>query len=307
MCGIVSAFRFFQRLGISITPNHFYWPIPDLAELERRKWTGEMAIIGIDLCLPRQREFLTKIAAQYGPELARLATQPGNGEYHYNNGFFESVDAEIAYCFVRHYQPARIIEVGGGYSTRVLSAALRANQEQTGQAGELVTIEPHPIDALRQRRCKPAMLIEKAIQEVDLTLFVSLREGDILFLDSSHVVSVGSDVVREYLEIVPRLAKGVLVHVHDIFLPSDYPRDNVFGKLSFWSEQYLLQALLMFNPLFEILWSSSAMQMSYKDELLKVFPAWAHSYRDMPRDIRRFLPTLDHDRVWPSSFWMRRI
>ena len=94
-----------------------------------------------------------------------------------------------------------------------------------------------------------------------------------MFLDSSHVVSVGSDVVREYLEILPRLQPGVIVHVHDIFLPSDYPRDSVLSNFCFWSEQYLLQAFLTFNPHFEVLWASSAMQHYYPEVLLENFSA----------------------------------
>jgi hypothetical protein len=140
-----------------------------------------------------------------------------------------------------------------------------------------------------------------------MDLFLSLKDGDILFLDSSHVVSVGSDTVREFLEILPRLNPGVIVHVHDIFLPSDYPREAVLTNLCFWSEQYLLQAFLTFNSQFEILWASSAMQQYHSEILMQTFPRWEHSYRDMRKDVRQYLPTRDRDRVWPSSFWMRRL
>ena len=99
----------------------------------------------------------------------------------------------------------------------------------------------------------------------------------------------------------------MIVHVHDIFLPSDYPRDAVLSNLCFWSEQYLLQAFLTFNPQFEVLWGSSAMQCYHPDVLLESFPRWEHSYRDMPKAVRQYLPTRDRDRVWPSSFWMRRV
>jgi hypothetical protein len=145
------------------------------------------------------------------------------------------------------------------------------------------------------------------VQEVDLDVFLSLQRGDFLFLDSSHVVGIGSDVVREYLEIVPRIAAGALIHAHDIFIPGDYPREAVLHNLAFWSEQYLLQALLMFNPHFEVLWGSSYMQSRANGELDKAFPHWPHSYRNMPLTNRRFLPTLDGERVWPSSFWMRKL
>jgi hypothetical protein len=119
-------------------------------------------------------------------------------------------------------------------------------------------------------------------------------------------VAVGSDVVQEYLQVLPRLKPGVLVHVHDIFLPSDYPRRAVLDNLWFWSEQYLLQAFLSFNHEFEILWSASAMQLSHARVLEECFPNWVNSYANIPPAKRRFIPTADGNRVWPSSFWMRR-
>ena len=97
------------------------------------------------------------------------------------------------------------------------------------------------------------------------------------------------------------------MHLHDIFLPSDYPRDAVLNNLWFWSEQYLLQAFLSFNQQFEVLWGSSAMQTYCPSVLEECFPSWKHSYLEMPESKRRFVPTADGERVWPSSFWMRRV
>ena len=95
-----------------------------------------------------------------------------------------------------------------------------------------------------------------------------------------------------YLQILPRLKPGVLVHIHDIFLPADYPREAVLNNLWFWSEQYLLQAFLSFNSEFEVLWSSSTMQIECPQVLEKCFPSWRHSLRDMPKSKRRFVPTM---------------
>lgn len=300
---MVGSFRALQRLGITVTPNHFYWPVPDMRDLESRAWPDNSIPVGFDLNLEKQVDWVRQLTARYQPEWSFPERPTGPTEYHYNNGLFETIDAEMAYSFVRHFKPARIIEVGGGFSTRILASALEANRQRDGKDGKLTTIEPFPSAALRGI----THLISERIQDVDLDLFLSLRDGDILFLDSSHVVSVGSDVVREYLEILPRLQPGVIVHVHDIFLPSDYPRDAVLSNLCFWSEQYLLQAFLTFNPHFEVLWASSAMQMHHSDVLLESFPRWNHSYREMRKEVRQYLPTRDHDRVWPSSFWMRRL
>ena len=300
--GMLATFRALQRVGLTVIPNHFYWPVPDVRELELRDWDTEPSPAGLDLNLDRQRYLAEEVFAQYQSEWAFPDVFTSPTEYHYNNGFFETVDAEVAYSLVRYFKPSRIIEVGGGFSTRILAAALQANRA-AGHDGELLTIEPFPNRTLQGI----TTLLAQRIQDVNLDLFLALKAGDILFLDSSHVVSVGSDVVREYLEILPRLQPGVLVHAHDIFLPSDYPRDAVLSKLCFWSEQYLLQAFLAFNPAFEVLWGSSAMQRFHPEVLEAVFPQWEHSYSRIAKGARQFLPTADGDRVWPSSFWMRRV
>jgi predicted O-methyltransferase YrrM len=301
------AFRTLQRMGITVSPNHYYWPVPDFRELESRTWPAEQEPVGLDLAFDRQLKFLHTAASEYRQEWESNSAPFFSVSYNYSNGFFEAVDAEIAYCMVRHYKPRRIVEVGGGYSSRVMAAALNQNLLLDGIRGELVTIDPYP-DRFPQKALSDRVhLIAKNVQTVDLDVFLGLQSGDFLFLDSSHVVGVGSDVVREYLEIVPRVAGGVVIHAHDIFIPGDYPRDAVLHNLAFWSEQYLLQALLMFNPQFEVLWGSSYMQSRAEADLELAFPHWRHSYRNMPRSKRRFLPTRDGDRVWPSSFWIRKL
>jgi hypothetical protein len=302
-----NVFRMFQRIGITVSPNHFYWPVPDFRELENRKWPTESETVGLDLASERQLDFLETVVPQYQSEWESEAAPFFSVSYNYNNGFFEAVDAEIAYCMVRHYKPRRIVEVGGGFSSRVMAAALDQNLKLDGVGGELTTIDPYP-DRFPQKVLSDRVhLIAQTVQNVNLDVFLSLQSGDFLFLDSSHVVGIGSDVVREYLEVIPRIASGMLIHAHDIFLPADYPREAVLHNLAFWSEQYLLQALLMFNPQFEVLWGSSSMQSHATTALEKAFPHWQQSYRNMPRKKRRFLPTRDGDRVWPSSFWMRKL
>lgn len=302
-----TAFRMLQRIGISISPNHYYWPVPDFRELESRTWPAEEEPVGVDLGFERQLNFLQYLVSQYQSEWKSDTAPLFSVGYTYNNGFFEAVDAEIAYSLVRHYKPRRIVEVGGGYSSRVLAAALDLNFKLDGVRGELVTIDPNPDRYPKNALNDRVSLITQPVQQVDLDVFLSLQSGDFLFLDSSHVVGIGSDVVREYLEIVPRLTSGVLIHSHDIFIPGDYPRDAVLHNLAFWSEQYLLQALLTFNSQLTVLWGSSYMQSRATAELDDAFPQWPHSYRCMPPARRRFLPTRDGDRVWPSSFWMHKL
>lgn len=302
-----SAFRMLQRMGITVSPNHYYWPVPDFRELEARKWPDEAEPVGLELGFERQIEFLQRVVSRYQGEWASPSGPFFSVSYSYNNGFFETVDAEIAYSLVRHLKPSRIVEIGGGYSSRVLAAALDMNLQADGIRGDLITIDPFPDRFPKKALSDRVHLIPQTVQNVDIDIFLSLQSGDFLFLDSSHVVAVGSDVVREYLEIIPRLPSGVFIHAHDIFIPGDYPRFAVLHNLAFWSEQYLLQALLLFNPHFQVIWGSSYMQFRATAALEEAFPHWRHSYRNMAPEKCRFLPSRDGDRVWPSSFWMRKV
>ena len=222
-----NTFRLFQRMGITVSPNHYYWPVPDIRDLEARIWPADEEPIGMDLAFDRQLDFLATVVPQYRAEWESDRAPFFSVSYNYNNGFFETVDAEIAYCLVRHYKPRRIVEVGGGYSSRVMAAALDLNLKRDGVRGELVTIDPYP-DRFPQKALSDRVhLIPHTVQSVGLDVFLSLQSGDFLFLYSSHVVGIGSDVVREYLEILPRVADGVIIHAHDIFIPADYPREAV--------------------------------------------------------------------------------
>src|ERR1700746_3401357 len=127
---MVSAFKKLQGLGISVGPNHFYWPVPDLDSLDHPSLNAEALNQGLDFRFGRQLEFLQQVTEQYQREWT-FPDEPRPGQrYHYNNGFFETVDAEMAYSFVRHFKAARIIEGGGGYSNRLLFGAGRSHCQQ---------------------------------------------------------------------------------------------------------------------------------------------------------------------------------
>jgi Methyltransferase domain len=182
---------------------------------------------------------------------------------------------------VRHFKPRTIIEVGSGYSSLICGRAAAMNGDSA-----LVCIEPFPLDFLLQGFPGFRSLIQKNVQNVEIEFFSQLDSGDILFLDSSHTVKIGGDVNYLFLEVLPRLKPGVIVHVHDIFFPFDYPRDWVLNKCRFWTEQYLLQAFLAFNSDFEVLLCNSYL---------------AHSY------LEEFKATFSHSPWWGGgSFWMRR-
>jgi hypothetical protein len=163
------------------------------------------------------------------------------------------------------------------------------NQKGGGPQGQLVAFEPSPAANLRRGFPGLSKLVANKVEDIPQTVFQELGHGDILFLDSSHVVRIGGDVQYEFLEILPNLKPGVVVHVHDIFLPAEYPKKLILRQRRFFSEQYLLQAFLTFNNQFEVLWASSFMHLNHPDLLEKAF----NSYK---RDSR-----------WPGSFWIRRI
>ena len=293
-------------LGVSVTPSHFYFPVPKLKSFQGKDWTARRPCSGIDFHFDEQIERLTTEIAPFSPEWTFPEASNGDHhEFHFNNGFFERVDAEVAYSLVRQKKPRTIIEIGSGNSTLILSSALEKNAAD-GYPGEMISIEPHPAPFLKDGVKGLTQLIESEVQRVGVDFFRTLRANDILFIDSSHVVSMDSDVLYECLQILPELAPGVLVHFHDVFTPLDYPRKFVMTNLCFWGEQYLLEAFLSFNSAFRVVWSASAMQQFHPEVIRDVFPDWERSYERMPEELRVFAPTLDGKNVWPCSFWIAR-
>jgi len=295
------------RLGISVMPSHFYSPVPSLKSFKGKDWKACRSCASLDLHLPEQIQRLETELLPFATEWTFPDTSAGTEhEFHFNNGFFERVDAEVAYSFVRRHKPKRIIEVGSGNTTLVLAAALRRNAAE-GSPGELTCIEPYPAPFLKKGIPGLTQLLAKPVQQVPLHLFQTLQANDMLFIDSTHVVSMDSDVLYECLRILPELAPGVLVHFHDIFTPLDYPEKFVMTNLCFWGEQYLLEAFLLFNSAYKVLWSSSAMQQFHPDILRRTFSGWEGSFARMPKGLKVFAPSLDSNNVWPCSFWIARI
>ena len=285
-----AGFPLWERLGVHVTPVHFYEPVPDTRSLPATLWSARSELPGIDVNDEGQRRLLDRFLPfkdEYDAFPLRPTSDPS--QYHLENGLFESVDAEVLYSMVRSFKPGRVFEIGSGYSTLVTAQAILANtREDPSYECELRSIDPYPSAVLAAGLPGLTRQVPLPVQEVAVSEFLELGDGDILFIDSSHVLRIGSDVRYEYLEVLPRLRPGVLVHVHDIFLPAEYPRDWVLGQHRFWNEQYLLQAFLIGNSGFEVLWGSSYMHLTHPDALQAAFA----SYR---REDRR-----------PGSFWMRR-
>ena len=252
-----------------MTPVHFYQPIPDTRMLPDQLWECDSALVGLDMNDAAQLQLLTQVFPNFRKEYEQLPLYPTDKphEFHLTNDFFGGTDALASYCMVRHFQPKLILEVGSGHSSRLSAqAALRNGRTQ------LICIEPFPDSVLKAGFPGLTELITRRIQEVELDTFRKLGEGDILFIDSSHVVSCGGDVNYLLLEVLPRLRPGVIVHFHDIFLPSEYPQDWVKNELRFWTEQYLLQAFLAFNSEFEVLLANHYVAHKYPDEMRATFP-----------------------------------
>ena len=294
-------------LGVSVIPSHFYFPVPNLKSFQQKDWGACRPCAALDFRLQEQIQRLHTEILPFASEwnFAEAASADQH-EFHLNNGFFEHIDAEVAYSFVRRAKPRMLVEVGSGNSTLLLASALKKNAAE-GQASEMISIDPHAQPYLKGGIPGRMRLMEIPVQKAPLDIFRRLRANDILFIDSSHVVSMDSDVVCECLRILPELAPGVLIHFHDIFTPLDYPEKFVMKNLCFWGEQYLLEAFLSFNSTFRVLWSSSAMQHFHPDVLRKAFPAWEDSFRRMPARLKIFSPTLDGANVWPCSFWIERV
>lgn len=282
------SFRIFERVGVHVTPNHYSQPIPDTRTLTQSVWSRSEAV-GIDFRLSRQIDLLDRYRKSYQLEFDRLSSDPGSVSpyYRYKNDFFEEVDAEILYCMVRDLKPERIVEIGSGTSTLISARALAENKMQNpSYNGSIVSIEPFPSPQLMS--IDSVAVISQPVQNVDLSLFESLKENDILFIDSSHIAQVGSDVVFEFLEVLPRLRPGVMVHVHDIFTPYQYPRKWVLDDLYFWNEQYILQAFLCGNADFEVKWSAYLMSREHPEALATAF--------------KTYVPGITS----PGSFWFKR-
>ncbi|MFJ2739477.1 class I SAM-dependent methyltransferase [Streptomyces sp. NPDC087440] len=287
-----AANRLFSRLGVLVSPRHYYSSAPDLRALEqsRAQWCAPSELPGIRVDLDAQIEWLRRACLPYATEyegnaLYRRSAASGPG-YGY-------VEAQALHGILRSVKPRRYLEVGSGVSTRIALRALELNAEE-GEGGDVVCVEPYPRPWLAD---DPRVTLHRSpVQSVDLDVFTSLGAGDVLFIDSSHVVGPGADTNFLVLEVLPRLAAGVIVHIHDIYLPYDYQRDLLDSPFH-WAETSLVRAFLTGNDRVGILACLSHLHYDRTDDLRKVFP----EYR----------PQSDRDGLgaggghFPASLWLR--
>jgi len=268
-----------RRVG-PFAPGTFHSPIPDLDEVRRddaRLFEGTAReLAGIDRNEAHQWRRLHEIAAFAGDEVFPRHHEPQVARYHWDNQTFGYGDAFVLHAMLRLLRPARLIEIGSGFSSAVLLDTLDRHPELPTRA---TFVEPDPVRL--RRLLRPAdwarvELLEQRVQDVPLSRFGELGANDVLFIDSSHVAKIGSDVNFLFFEVLPRLPSGCFVHVHDIPPDFEYPRPWVMDGWA-WNEAYLLRAFLQHNAAFEI--DLHLAWLGERDSLAcsKLLPACVHA------------------------------
>ena len=260
------------QVGVMPIRDHFYEPRFDYRNEPADEAAKERDLPGIDWNPKGQLAWLDSLV--YGSELLDLPEHKGKGAdksaFHFNNGFFEAGDAECWYQAIRALKPKRIFEIGSGYSTLLATAAIEKNRSQDADYRcRHLCIEPYrqpwlealPVEVLRER-----------VEVLGPELFTELERDDLLFIDSSHVIRPGGDVLFEYLHLLPSLKEGVVVHIHDIFTPMDYPANWLQQNVRFWNEQYLLEALLSNNPHWQVLGGLHYLYRHHRQKLQQAAP-----------------------------------
>lgn len=288
------------RAGVVVVPNHYYASVADVHELRRCRttWAKRSAMVGVDINVAAQADELLRTVKAYEPEYRGNAAFKEATKKGFGPGF-GYIEAQCLHGVLRALKPRRVCEVGSGVSTYCTLRALRRNESE-GYCAGLTCIEPNPSKFLRGMRGKGVELIEQPVQAVDPDFFRELEEGDLLFIDTTHAVKPGGEVIYLYLEVLPRLRPGVIVHIHDIYLPYLYQRDLLQVQNLFqWSETALLLALLVNNPRLDVLFCLSLLHYDAPAVLYSVFP----EYRPQPADDGLCARTAEGH--FPSSIYLR--
>lgn len=269
--------------GFNLTQKHFYSPIP--GRLDEAVWSFRSPLRGIHMDLDEQLRWIESQVTGCLDEFRPPIEMVDGYTFDYANGYVDAGDADVLYGAVRSYRPRRIVELGSGHTSAVIQYALARNAAE-GAPCDYQIYDPFPADHLGAPLV-PHTVHAVPAELVDDSVFSELEAGDILFVDTTHTVRLGGDVTRIILEGLPQVAPGVVVHLHDIFLPYPYPRAFFEDHEYYWAEQYLLQAFLAFNGDFEVLAGLHALE------------------RDRPVELGRLVPSMGTG-ADPASFWFRR-
>jgi len=262
----------FKKFGFFVINDHFYQPLFNDKDLKNELFY-KRNLPGIDFNVETQLDFLNKL--QFAPDLIDLKMETGfyidslkTIRFELNNSSYIEGDAEFLYQFIRQVKPKKIIEIGAGNSTKIIYKANSDNNLLDSVSH--TTIEPYWQPWLES--LENVDVIRSSVEEIDISIFKTLNEGDFLFIDSSHIIRPQGDVLYEILEILPSLNPGVFVHFHDVFTPNDYPEEWIRKDVRFWNEQYLLEALLTNTNNYEIVAALNYLHTYHYSELKEVCP-----------------------------------
>lgn len=261
-----------SKIPLLFPIGHFYSPIAnplDITERAEKIWHHTDTMLGIDLNIEKQLELLEHLKPYVASIDYPIENNGDDSCFFYKNDQYPALDAEFLYTALCHFKPKTMIEIGSGYSSLITADV---NKRILNNQLNFYCIEPYPRQFLLDGVAGITQLIQKKVEDIEQTFFDCLNDGDILFIDSSHVSKIGSDVNFLFFEIIPRLKKGVIVHIHDILLPDEYPKSWAIEQGRNWNEQYLLRAFLQFNSDWEVMWSTCFMQTRYSEKIQAVFP-----------------------------------
>jgi predicted O-methyltransferase YrrM len=235
--------------------GHYYSPLTNAADRARAAtWAASNeAPVGVQLDL----EAMARLAGVLAPMWAEL---PRQSRYK-RDLMYELADAAVYHSMLRHFRPAQILEVGSGYSTAVALDTIESHDLPSA----ISCVEPNPERLHRLLRANDSVTLHpRFVQDMPLSTFDRLGSGDFLFIDSTHVVKAGSDVVWTTLRVLPRLATGVIVHIHDIFWPLEYQENWLRGRRD-WNEAYLIHAFLSGNSEWRVLFFNDQVWQAQRD------------------------------------------
>ena len=258
-----------MRLKVYPILDRYYEPLFNPIHL-RKDLSDDRDLPGLDLNEGRQLNLLKSLI--YRQELIDMNWQgkpPALTDFSLENPSILAGDAEFLYQFIRYTRPTRMIEIGSGHSTKIARLALKQNEDKDGVQCKHTCIEPYEMPWLEEL---DVQIIRKKVEECPMSFFEELESGDLLFIDSSHMIRPQGDVLFEYLEILPRLKSGVNIHIHDIFTPKDYLRKWIVEDVKFWNEQYLMEALLTHSSKFTVIAALNFLSHNHPDALKSVCP-----------------------------------
>jgi len=273
--------KIFMKVGVLPVIDHYYQPMINPSKYLARPLSEDRNLPGIEWNVKEQLHLLERF--NYVDELLLIPFEKKDKNdlgYYHNNPSLCFADAEFLYNMIRHFKPKKMIEIGCGYSTRLALQAQKKNKEDNlMNACKHICIEPYEMLWLERL---PVEVFRSKVEDMDISTFKSLEANDILFIDSSHIIRPQGDVLFEFLHVLPVLKPGVIVHVHDVFSPKDYPKTWIIDKHSLWNEQYLLEAFLSCNDKFRILGAVNFLKHQYAEALGQKCPNTAKSPDEEP-------------------------